>query len=245
MAAGVVPDGSRIARFAPTLAAVGGVLLTAYLGSWQLDRAAYKQSLQAQAELADRQPPVHMPAEPVTAGTLDYRRVEAEGTFRPEATIFLDNRVHQGQVGYEVLTPLQVGATTYVLVKRGWVKAAAARDALPAVETPGGQVRVEGLALPPSHRYVELSPQTVSGNVWQNLSLERYAQQYGLTLQPVVIQQSNDLPDGLVRAWRRPDTGVDTHRAYALQWLAMSLSIAILYLVLHVRRRSKAPQRAA
>jgi surfeit locus 1 family protein len=131
-----------------------------------------------------------------------------------------------------------------VLVNRGWIRAEATRERLPAVRTPSGQVRVEGLALPPTQRYVELSQQTVSGSVWQNLDLQRYAQQSGVTLQGVVIQQRNEVDDGLVRDWRRPDTGVDKHRAYALQWFTMSAVIFILYVVLHVRR-SKPPQRAA
>jgi surfeit locus 1 family protein len=63
-------------------------------------------------------------------------------------------------------------------------------------------------------------------------------------LQPVIVQQHNDLGDGLVRNWPRPDARIDVHRAYALQWFAMSAAIVILYLVLYVRRR-KTPQRAA
>ena len=73
--------------------------------------------------------------------------------------------------------------------------------------------------------------------MWQNLHFERYRQTYHVELQPVLIQQHNDLGDGLVRAWSRPDTGVDMHRAYALQWFAMSAAIAIIYFLLNVRRK--------
>jgi surfeit locus 1 family protein len=241
-----VPERARAARnWVPTVAAVAGVVLTAYLGNWQLDRAAYKQALQARADLAQRQAPVHVSADLVPVDSLAFRRVEAEGEYRGEMTVFLDNRIHEGVVGYEVLTPLQVAPQVHVLVNRGWVRAEATRDRLPVVPTPTGHVRVEGLALAPSKRYLELSPQSVTGRVWQNLDLERYAQTYKLTLQPVVVQQHNDAGDGLQRDWRRPDTGVDMHRGYALQWFTMSAVIFILYLVLHVRRRGKAPQRAA
>jgi surfeit locus 1 family protein len=237
--------GTGLSRLVPTLAAVAAVVLTAYLGNWQLDRAAGKLALQAQADLAERQPPVRVSAEAVGPETLAFRRVEAEGEFRPELTIYLDNRVQQGVVGYEVLTPLQVGPAMYVMVNRGWVRVGATREALPAVRTPAGRVHVDGLAIVPSRRYLELSAQTVSGRVWQNLDLEDYARRHRLQLQPVLIQQGNDLEDGLVRAWRRPDTGVDKHRAYALQWFTMSAVIVVIYLVAHVRRRAKASQRAA
>ncbi len=60
---------------------------------------------------------------------------------------------------------------------------------------------------------------------------------YHVDLQPVLVQQHNDLGDGLVRDWSRPDTGVDVHRAYALQWFAMSAAIIIIYFLLNVRRK--------
>jgi len=84
---------------------------------------------------------------------------------------------------------------------------------------------------------VELSSQTVSGKVWQNLDVERYTQIHGIALQPLVLQQSNDAGDGLERAWQRPDTGVDRHHAYAAQWFATSALIAVAYLVFQVRAK--------
>jgi surfeit locus 1 family protein len=234
-----MPDrASPKSRLLLALAAVVGVAATAYLGDWQLQRAAYKLDLQQRLDLAQGQAPVKLPGESVAPDTLVYRRVEADGEFRPELTILVDNRVHQGVVGYEVITPLRLTpGDLHVLVNRGWVKAPRTRQELPAVATPRGPVRVEGIALPPSRRYVELSSQTVSGKVWQNLDVERYVQIYSIALQPLVLQQSNDVGDGLERAWQRPDTGVDRHRAYALQWLATSALIAVTYLVFHVRAK--------
>jgi len=55
-------------------------------------------------------------------------------------------------------------------------------------------------------------------------------------LQPIVLQQTSDTHDGLVRQWKRPDQGVNTHRAYALQWYAMGVLVVILYFALNLRR---------
>lgn len=226
-------------KLVPTVAAVVGVLVTAFLGNWQLDRAAYKLQLQQRMDLAGAQPPLHLPATPVHTEEVAFYRVEAQGEFRPELSVLLDNKVRAGVIGYEVITPLRLGdGGLYVLVDRGWVKAPARRNELPAVTTPKGMLRVEGIALPPPRRFFELSDQTVSGRVWQNLPFERYRQIYQVELQPVLLQQHNDLGDGLVRAWSRPDTGVDVHRAYALQWFAMSAAIALIYILLSVRRKT-------
>lgn len=228
----------------PTIAAVAGVLVTAYLGSWQLDRAAYKRELQERYDEAARQPAVRVPAATVDTAALAWRRVEAVGRFKPEMTVLLDNRMHEGVVGYEVLTPLQLeNSARVVLVKRGWVKAPPVRTQLPAVATPAATLTVRGIALPPTTRFVELSERTESGPVWQNLKFERFAAQYRVELQPILLQQDNDTGDGLLRAWQPPATGVDRHQAYALQWFAMSGCIVVIYVVLQFRARQKA-QRA-
>jgi len=236
-----MPDrASRKSRLLLALAAAVGVAASAYLGGWQLQRAAYKLELQQRLDLAQRQAPLKLPAELVAPDALAYKRMEAYGQFRPELTILVDNRVHGGVVGYEVITPLRIGSgELYVLVNRGWVKAPRTRQELPAVVTPRGAVRAEGIALPPNRRYVELSSQTVTGPVWQNLDLERFAQRYGVALQPLVLQQSNDVGDGLVRDWARADTGVARHRAYALQWFAMSALIAVASAVLLLKKAQR------
>jgi surfeit locus 1 family protein len=225
-----------------TLIAVVGVVTTAYLGDWQMRRAAYKLDLQQRMQFASAQAAVHLPTTPMKSDDAVYYRVEADGEFRPELTIFLDNKVHDAVVGYEVVTPLRLAnSRMHVLVNRGWVKAPLLRSELPAITTPAGAVRVEGIALPPPTRYVELSSNTIAGQVWQNLQFERYREQFGIALQPVLVQQHNDLGDGLDRSWKRVDTGVDRHRAYALQWFVMSAVILFVYLLLNVRRTKAEP----
>lgn len=232
---------SRLTSIVPTVAAVVGVLLTAYLGNWQLDRAAYKRELQDRYEHAAHQPAVRIPAQPGRLDMLDYQHVEAVGTFRPEMTVLLDNRVREGMIGYEVVTPLQLkDADRHVLVKRGWVKGSIDRSRLPAISTPPGIVTVEGIALPPPTHFFELSKQPEAGNVWQNLKFDRYAETYGIAIQPILLQETNDLGDGLSRDWPPPATGIDRHQGYALQWFAMSACIIVIYVALHVRKKKRA-----
>jgi surfeit locus 1 family protein len=54
----------------------------------------------------------------------------------------------------------------------------------------------------------------------------------------VVLQQTNDASDGLVREWDRPDLGIDKHRGYALQWYSLAGLTAVLLLALSLKRES-------
>lgn len=228
-------------RLVPTLAAVVGIAITALLGNWQLHRADEKLRLQQRIEQAARQAPLHVGASELNPQDVAYFRVEASGEFKEDGTVYSDNRVRDGVVGYEVITPLRVDGGRYVLVNRGWVKAEASRRRLPAVPAPQGRVRVEGIAVPGNPRIFELSSDVQAGQVWQNVSVERYRKAFGLALQPIIIEQQNDLGDGLVREWKRPDLGLDRHRGYALQWFSLCAVIIALYVVLNVKRTTRQP----
>jgi surfeit locus 1 family protein len=228
-------------RFTPrlwsTIAATVGIVIFIQLGNWQLSRAEEKESRQERLDLLSREPPVAVPDIPVRLEDFQYRQVEARGEYVPLHTIYLDNKIFQGMAGYQVITPLRIGKSTmHVLVNRGWVPADRDRSKLPEVPAPNGEVVVSGLATIATQKTLELSTEVVSGKVWENLDLERYRRATGLMLQPVMILQKDDVKDGLVRQWVRPDSGAAKNLGYAFQWFAMALAVLIIYLVLSVKR---------
>jgi len=225
-------------RFVPTVAAAAGVALTLALANWQLDRAHEKEARAAQLAAFAKDPPVHPGAGEWRVEDVEWRRVTVRGRFEPRYGVYIDNRVRQGVAGYHVVMPLAIGERQrYVLVNRGWIAGSGDRAKLPEVRTPGATVEITGLAMTPSRRFLELSTRVVEGNVWQNLTLERYRQAVKIEIEPVVLLQESALDDGLAREWDPPDLGIDRHYGYAFQWFVLALTIAVFYIVTHVRRR--------
>lgn len=229
-------------RFRPTLwgtvAALGGFAAALGLGYWQLDRAEQKLMRAAEhAELA-RKPALRLGQEPLPKGeSIELRRVEARGRFVPEAIVLIDNRVRRGAVGYEVVMPLRLATDqSLVLVNRGWTPGTGDRRRLPEISTPNENVLVIGTAVIPGKRMYELGAEIAEGQVWQNLSIERFRSRMNLPILPIVVQQTNHLADGLLREWPALDYGVNTHHSYALQWFALAVLVAVVYLVLSFRR---------
>ena len=225
-----------------TLAAAAGIAATLALANWQLNRAHEKEARGERLEQLAKDPAVALGPEEVTAADLEWRRVIARGRFEPRHAVFVDNRIHRGVAGYHVVMPLELararaGESRYVLVNRGWIAAPPARGAAPQVRTPEGTVEITGTAVVPTKRFLELSDAVAQGNVWQNLTIERYRAAVPIAVQPVVIQQESPLDDGLVREWDPPNLGVDKHYGYAFQWLALAATLLVFYLVTHVRRR--------
>lgn len=223
-------DGRLQAATAKTVGAVALVALTTWAGFWQLNRAQEKIEIGERLQQIRAAPPLSIAAGEIDPPDYDLRRIIAEGVFDRASTIYLDNKVRQGTAGYEVISLLKMeGGRKPLLVNRGWVAQGATRDALPGVPLPEGEVKIQGVAIVPSERVLELSDQTIEGRVWQNLNLARYREVYGVDVQPVVILQDSDLQDGLARDWKPPDTGADKHRAYAVQWFALAALIIIFY----------------
>src|ERR1700740_2190349 len=117
------------------------------LGNWETRRAEQTRALGAELERSLKSLPIEL-GPSVDARSLAQKRVAASGRFVDERTVLLDNKLRQGRPGYEVVTPLALaGSDTHVLVNRGWVAAAPSRQQLPALRTPTGEVRLDGIAL--------------------------------------------------------------------------------------------------
>lgn len=230
----------------PTLATLALLPLMIGLGLWQLDRAAQKQHLQAEFDRRQQQPAVRLYPVLEDAEALRFRRVVARGRYEPEHQILIDNRVHQGQAGYHVLTPLRLGdGTVRVLVNRGWVPVGQDRAVLPTLDTPRGLVEVTGLAAVPQIKGFHLGGARPPGEgwqpVWQYLDLKLYRSSVAYPLQPVVILLDPDnASGGFVRQWARLDAGIATHQGYAFQWFMLAVTLAGIYILLNTRKTDHA-----
>lgn len=226
--------GERGRRWVIALAALAGVVLTARLGLWQLDRAAQKNALQAAIVDQGKLPPLQERGLARTereAPAQHYRPVRLQGRWAASATVYLDNRQMRGLPGFFVLTPLLLGPGDAVLVQRGWVpRNAQDRTRLPPIETPEGPVQVYGRIAPPPSRLFDFGA-AASGPIRQNLDLAAYAKETGLALRPLSVQQLDQAPaaDGLLRDWPLPAVDVARHYGYAFQWFVFSALIAGLY----------------
>lgn len=215
------------------------VCLFIALGNWQLSRADEKNARQAQLDRLSQQPTVSLPDTRVKLADFQFREVEIRGEYLPSHTIYLDNKTYKGVAGYHVLTPIKLAnSTLHVLINRGWIAAGLDRTVLPDVPPlEQGEVIVTGTVVSPEQRMLQLSGEELTGAVWANLDMQRYHETTGLDLQPILVLQENQLGDGLVRQWDRPDSGSAKNIGYAIQWFALAATAVIIFFVLNVKRK--------
>lgn len=230
-------------RWIPLIATLVISAIGLSLGQWQLRRADEKLLLQQEMLAQTAFDPVLVNKLAQGATPKAFRRVTAEGQFLPGWAVYLDNRPLRGKSGFYLLMPLKLaGSEHHVLVLRGWF----ARDArdpgkLPPISVPESPVRIEGKVRLSPGRLMQLGEPVAlrPGTIAQNAEVADFSRASKLALHTFIIEQTNDTGDGLVRDWPLPSTGIDTHRAYAFQWFALSAVALIFFLVTGFLRASK------
>ena len=242
-----VPPTSREGRtwrwWVVTLSALVAMGVTASLGRWQLSRAEQKQAQQAVLDARAQEPELnHDDLQHLRyplPDSLMHRRVFLQGFWRPQYTVWLENRSHHGQAGYWVLTPLQLDADTAVLVQRGWApRISQDRTVLPPVQTSLEVVEVEGILAAGPSRLLSLGEETGaetattgtasgSSKIRQNLTLEQFRQDTGVAALAYVVQTDED-DEGLRRDWPAVGSTADKNLGYAFQWFALCALLLLL-----------------
>jgi surfeit locus 1 family protein len=227
---------------------LGVALLALFVaaGIWQVKRAKYKESLQTQVASAANEPPISLSAASDDVRALNLHRVLAEGNWVADKTVFIDNKVSNGVIGYHVVTPLHIkGSGGYVLVNRGWIAAPPTRGELPRLATSAASIEVSGLARIPTGRFLELSNEVIEGRIWENLTIERFHTWSGLALLPVVIYQDAPSEANIVPVSPAPETsglGADRHWGYAFMWFSLAVLTVVLMAVITSKAITKNEQ---
>ena len=227
----------------PSIAVALLLPLFLYMGYWQLQRAEEKRALQAEYDTRANGPAVQVERQVQGVEALRFYRVVATGRYETDRQILIDNRVHQGRVGYHVITPLRLeNSEVRLLVNRGWVAIGEGRERLPAVDAPAGLQQVSGVATVPAEKYFTLrEPDPLDRgwqHVWQNMDMARYGAAVPFPVQPVVVLlDPTSGAGGFTREWSRLDAGISVHQGYAFQWFMLAAGLAAIYLFMSLRRR--------
>ena len=230
-------------RWIPFAAMVTVVAIGIALGNWQLRRADEKRAIEARLTSQLVQAPLAVGAAPVRAEDVEYRRVIVQGEFDRTWPLYLDNRPIAGNAGFYLLMPFKIaGSERHVLIERGWFPVDQHnRNNLPEQNTPDGKLSIEGVGVRNPGHVLQLAqaPVVQPGAILQNLTVAEFAAASKFDMQPFVIEQATDTPDGLTRKWPRASVGIERHLGYAFQWYALALTAFLFFVVTGYRRGSK------
>jgi surfeit locus 1 family protein len=231
--AGVVRNGTHALRrpaWLPTIAALAAVVVFVIAGNWQHRRMLEKDALHERIVQAAAIAPMALPRGVDDWNAWRFRKVTLEGTYDAQHQLLIDNRVHDGRVGFDVVVPLDLADGRVVLVDRGWIAGGASRRDLPAPPVPHGSVKITGRIDIPPQKYFELGDRDAApGRVWQHLDPARFTKATGIDVLPIVVEALGGDEGALVRDWPVPESDSGRNLSYMMQWYTFAAMAAGLW----------------
>lgn len=229
----------------PTLGMVIMTTLFVALAVWQWHRAGEKRVLIAAIHAGERAAPVDVNAlaRSGKAGGIElYRHVRLRGHYDAAHQVLLESIVHDSRAGYYVLTPFKLqGTDAWVMVNRGWVPSAddGRRPAQP-LDVAAGERAISGLWMHLPQPGLRLGSNG-AGSGWPRILLYPTMPELAKILHRPLLGNGVWLDatarDGYVRDWHPgPAFGPGRHIGYALQWLALALTVVIVWIALNAHR---------
>lgn len=216
------------------------------LGFWQLDRADQKsQILAARALQKDSPPVIFSELDKLDKGDpLPFTVVHLKGKWLTKWRFFLDNRILDGALGYNLFTLFEDNSGRNIWVDRGWFAVTADRkftDLIPSK----GQKDIVGYIYYPDVYKVLATPELEKNHpiAIGGLNLPRFQRMMlnkGLKVSPFVVRQTfPEYEQGLVKKWHVVTMSPARHIGYAVQWFLLALTFALLNIIFYLKNSNK------
>jgi surfeit locus 1 family protein len=209
--------------------ALGAFCVLIGMGTWQLQRLAWKEGL-----IADRQAklalmPLHI-STPLSSKPEAFRRVVVTGRFLHDKEIFVGPRSFRGSPGGHVITPLEYASGEIVFVDRGWVPETRKDPTKRQAAQKRGPVSIVGTASWPRKLNYFEHPNDPSKNQWFRVSPTEMAG--SLKLQRVaaywVVADASPNPGGFPIGGGGIRMPTNNHLQYVMTWYGMALGLLVL-----------------
>ncbi|QPG07265.1 SURF1 family protein [Salinimonas marina] len=208
------------------------------LGMWQLERMEEKSLRLASIAQKKHDGPLSLAALNTLNPDLQDYPVTVNGRVRPDYIVYLDNRIENGRVGYQVLAAVITDAGQ-VLVNFGWVPATSSRQHLPAVTLPAQLTNAEGIIRIPADNPVirETATRLKDGQLLlQQIDIAHLKQVTKQAFLPFVVQLQTPEDAQFVRNWQPVVMSPEKHLGYAIQWFGLAIAAAVIACVVFFSR---------
>ena len=207
------------------------------LGIWQINRAGEKVALQEALQAESEQQAIAI--EKVDSRMFQSRNdelfnlhVALTGHYVNERSVMLVSRFHNGDLGYEIVTPFRLVSTgQLVLVNRGWTglkTTANSQSNLPFVsglQHLTAQIQIPDKKLPEFSNQMNISSWPIQ---MRGLNMGVIHDLLGEDLFPVAVRLTDGQPGVLIRNWPAVSVNINTNLGYALQWFGLALVVLVV-----------------
>lgn len=223
----------------PTLFTIPALILLISLGTWQLYRLEWKNTLIANVGKALHQEEIDLPSDVASPAALQYRKIRVKGQYLHDKEIYLytGTREYRGEQGYDILTPLKTKEGNVVLIDRGWVpiqkKLPESRPETLTIE----EVSVDGYVLLGEKKKFFTPANELSKNLWFFIDIPAIANYTHLHLPDFYILASANTNPKQLPVGRDLSIKIrNDHLQYAITWYSAALALLVIFVLYHRKR---------
>jgi surfeit locus 1 family protein len=212
----------------PGLSTVLMMIVLVGLGTWQVQRLAWKRGLLDDISRAEAAPGIPLPANPA-----QFTKVQVTGKFRDDLLAYYGAEVRAtprgDALGSQLITPLIRADGPPILVDRGWVPTQRFRP----IDLPRGEVTVEGYVRLADHGGLFSARDDPATRVFYTLDPAAIGAALGLDhVAPFTIVAMGTAPPELypdpARQMPRPP---NDHLQYAITWYFFAFTLLIIFVI--------------
>ncbi|MHA6325168.1 SURF1 family protein [Roseivivax sp. CAU 1753] len=218
----------------PLLFGLIGCAILISLGTWQVQRLAWKEGILAEIEGRIDGAPEPLPTT-VSPSAQRYQPVALTGTIDAGEVHVLVSTKAQG-AGYRIIAPFTTGDGRKLLLDRGYVPAAA-KSARRRI----GPATVTGNLHWPDDRTASTPANDRDGNIWFARDIGAMAD--ALKSEPllVIVRREDPAPPGILPLPVSPSGIANDHLQYAITWFSLAAIWAAMT-VFYIVRARKSPK---
>ena len=217
----------------PGLTTLAMLVVLCGLGTWQVQRLAWKTGILAQVDAAEARPAVPLPADPAP-----FLKVRVDGRFRGDLAALYAAEVHDlrdGPVmGGQLIVPLERAGADTILVDRGWVPQGR-RDPIP-----DGAMSVEGFVHPAEQPGLFAARDDPVARHFYTMDPPAIGAALGLQVAPfVLVAMGPTPPQGYPDPAQHLPRPPNNHLEYAITWYGLAVVLLVIF-CLYARKVTRA-----
>jgi surfeit locus 1 family protein len=218
-----------------TLFTLIGIIILCGLGTWQINRLHWKETLLADMEAAYQTDPqknlqTHTMLREATLKETALIHGGVMGRFTQHPPLRSGPRPREEQAGYHLYALFKTTDGGNILVNRGWMPAG--QDPLTAAPPPQGMMTLYGLFRSPARANAFTPPNDGAKNYWYRFDTNSIKAHFNIdTLAPYILYVEGPESDTPPYPLSERLEINNNHRFYAFFWFAMAGVLAVIYIL--------------
>jgi len=228
--------------FWPTLFTIISLLILISLGTWQVYRLIWKNSLISNYLYKFNNEIIKYDKSFLFNDEFEYRRINIKGRFINEKEILIIGKTFEGNVGFHLITPFITKEEKLLLINRGWISEKLKLRSSRSFSLIEEDIVIDGIIRRPQKKGYFVPENDPIGNFW--FTIKPYQIEKALKLESFDLEKKFYVDVIRDKGKLKLPIGVsgspnfrNQHLTYAFTWYSLAITLIIVYFVFHFKEK--------